>query len=161
MPQVELLPNTWPRVLALGHSYISSMPLSAMTQPILEGVSRILHESCSIATLDRADIVCIARANVTRIMSIDLVVGSRLPAFCTSVGRVLMADLPQKNSMSFSPASNSGATRSEPYRTPKNSARFCDLCSTTATALWIKSWSLACAPWQFPFAIQPEEWLRL
>jgi IclR family transcriptional regulator, pca regulon regulatory protein len=94
MPQVELLPNTWPRVLALGHSYISSMPLSAMTQPILEGVSRILHESCSIATLDRADIVCIARANVTRIMSIDLVVGSRLPAFCTSKGRVLMADLP-------------------------------------------------------------------
>jgi IclR family pca regulon transcriptional regulator len=83
-----------PRVLALGHSYISSMPLAAMAQPILENVSRILHESCSIATLDRTDIVYIARANVTRIMSIDLVVGSRLPAFCTSMGRVLMADLP-------------------------------------------------------------------
>jgi IclR family pca regulon transcriptional regulator len=83
-----------PRVLALGHSYISSMPLAAMAQPILENVSRVLHESCSIATLDRADIVYIARANVTRIMSIDLVVGSRLPAFCTSMGRVLMADLP-------------------------------------------------------------------
>lgn len=82
-----------PRVLALGHSYISSMPLAAMAQPILENVSRILHESCSIATLDRTDIVYIARANVTRIMSIDLVVGSRLPAFCTSMGRVLMADL--------------------------------------------------------------------
>ncbi len=83
-----------PRVLALGHSYISSMPLAAMAQPILENVSRILHESCSIATLDRTHIVYIARANVTRIMSIDLVVGSRLPAFCTSMGRVLMADLP-------------------------------------------------------------------
>ncbi len=83
-----------PRILALGHSYISSMPLAAMAQPILENVSRILHESCSIATLDRTDIVYIARANVTRIMSIDLVVGSRLPAFCTSMGRVLMADLP-------------------------------------------------------------------
>jgi IclR family pca regulon transcriptional regulator len=82
-----------PRVLALGHSYISSMPLAAMAQPILENVSHILHESCSIATLDRTDIVYIARANVTRIMSIDLVVGSRLPAFCTSMGRVLMADL--------------------------------------------------------------------
>src|SRR5579872_458081 len=76
-----------PRVLALGHSYISSMPLAAMAQPILENVSHILHESCSIATLDRTDIVYIARANVTRIMSIDLVVGSRLPAFCTSMGR--------------------------------------------------------------------------
>jgi len=42
-----------PRVLALGHSYISSMPLAAMAQPILENVSHILHESCSIATLDR------------------------------------------------------------------------------------------------------------
>jgi IclR family pca regulon transcriptional regulator len=82
-----------PRVLALGHSYISSMPLAAMAQPILENVSHILHESCSIATLDGTDIVYIARANVTRIMSIDLVVGSRLPAFCTSMGRVLMADL--------------------------------------------------------------------
>jgi IclR family pca regulon transcriptional regulator len=79
-----------PRVLALGHSYISSMPLA---QPVLENVSHILHESCSIATLDRTDIVYIARANVTRIMSIDLVVGSRLPAFCTSMGRVLMAEL--------------------------------------------------------------------
>src|SRR5271168_3669455 len=83
-----------PRVLALGHSYISSMPLAAMAQPVLENVSHILHESCSIATLDRTDIVYIARANVTRIMSIDLVVGSRLPAFCTSMGRVLMAELP-------------------------------------------------------------------
>ena len=83
-----------PRVLALGHSYISSMPLAARAQPILENVSHILHESCSIATLDRTDIIYIARANVTRIMSIDLGVGSRLPAFCTSMGRVLMADLP-------------------------------------------------------------------
>lgn len=83
-----------PRVLALGHSYISSMPLAAMAQPVLENVSHMLHESCSIATLDRSDIVYIARANVTRIMSIDLGVGSRLPAFCTSMGRVLMAELP-------------------------------------------------------------------
>ena len=83
-----------PRILALGHSYISSMPLAAMAQPILENVSRILHESCSIAALDKTEIVYIARANVTRIMSIDLGVGSRLPAFCTSMGRVLIADLP-------------------------------------------------------------------
>ena len=83
-----------PRILALGHSYISSMPLAAMAQPILENVSHILHESCSIAALDKTEIIYIARANVTRIMSIDLGVGSRLPAFCTSMGRVLIADLP-------------------------------------------------------------------
>ncbi|HEV1992975.1 MAG TPA: IclR family transcriptional regulator C-terminal domain-containing protein [Candidatus Acidoferrum sp.] len=83
-----------PRVLTLGHSYISSMPLAVAAQPVLEHVSHVLHESCSIATLDGPEIVYIARATVTRIMSIDLGVGSRLPAFCTSMGRILLADLP-------------------------------------------------------------------
>ena len=82
-----------PRILALGHSYISSMPLAHAAQPVLEHVSRLLHESCSIATLDGDDILYIARANVTRIMSIHLGVGSRLPAFCTSMGRILLASL--------------------------------------------------------------------
>jgi IclR family pca regulon transcriptional regulator len=83
-----------PRILALGHSYISSMPLATAAQPVLEHLSHLVHESCSIATLDGADITYVARANVTRIMSIDLGVGSRLPAFCTSMGRVLLAYLP-------------------------------------------------------------------
>jgi IclR family transcriptional regulator, pca regulon regulatory protein len=83
-----------PRVLALGHSYISSMPLAAAAQPVLDHVSALLHESCSIAALDDLEIVYVARASVTRIMSIDLHVGSRLPAFCTSMGRVMLANLP-------------------------------------------------------------------
>ena len=82
-----------PRILALGHSYIMSMPLATAAQPVLEHVSHLLHESCSIATLDGLEITYIARANVTRIMAIDLGVGSRLPAFCTSMGRILLADL--------------------------------------------------------------------
>jgi len=82
-----------PRVLTLGHSYISSMPLAAAAQPILDHVSHVLRESCSIATLDGTEIVYIARANVTRIMSIDLGVGSRLPAYCTTMGRILLAHL--------------------------------------------------------------------
>lgn len=86
-----------PRILTLGHSYISSMPLAVAAQPVLEHVSHLLRESCSIATLDGPEIVYIARANVTRIMAIDLGVGSRLPAFCTSMGRILLADLaPEK-----------------------------------------------------------------
>src|SRR5580704_5264005 len=90
-----------PRVLALGHSYISSMPLATAAHPILERFSRMMHESCSIATLDGLDIVYVARANVTRIMAIDLGVGSRLPAFCTSMGRVLLANLPSAELESF------------------------------------------------------------
>lgn len=84
-----------PRVLALGYSYLSSTPLATAAQPVLEHVSHLLRESCSLATLDRFDIVYIARFNVTRIMSVDLGIGSRLPAFCTSMGRVLLANLPE------------------------------------------------------------------
>lgn len=83
-----------PSVLSLGHSYIYSMPLANAAQPILERVSSLLHESCSIAVLDGDDIVYVARSAVTRIMAVDLRVGSRLPVFCTSMGRVLLAHLP-------------------------------------------------------------------
>jgi IclR family pca regulon transcriptional regulator len=82
-----------PRILTLGHSYLSSMPLSTAAQPILERLSQILNEACAIALLDGVDIVYVARANVARIMAIDLGVGTRLPAFCTSMGRVLLAHL--------------------------------------------------------------------
>ncbi|MFZ0637678.1 MAG: IclR family transcriptional regulator C-terminal domain-containing protein [Candidatus Acidiferrales bacterium] len=90
-----------PRILTLGHSYISSMPLATAAQPVLEHVSHLLHESCSIAALDGFEIIYIARATVTRIMSIDLGVGSRLPAFCTSMGRVLLANLPAEELESY------------------------------------------------------------
>src|SRR5580700_10757903 len=59
-----------PRILSLGHSYISSMPLAASAQPVMRHLTEILHESCSIATLDGIDVVYVARINVTRIMSI-------------------------------------------------------------------------------------------
>ena len=83
-----------PRVLGLGYSYLHSSPLASSTQPVLDRLSRQLHESCSIATLDGDSIVYVARSAVNRIMSVDLRVGSRLPAFCTSMGRVLLAGLP-------------------------------------------------------------------
>jgi len=83
-----------PRVLTLGHSYMSSMPLVSAAQPVLERLSRLLHESCSLAILDGSDIIYIARAQTTRVISVNLGVGSRLPAFCTSMGRVLLANLP-------------------------------------------------------------------
>ncbi len=90
-----------PRILALGYSYIASMPLATAAQPVLERVSHELHESCSISTIDRSEIIYVARASVTRIMSIDLGVGSRLPAFCTSMGRVLLASLPPEELESY------------------------------------------------------------
>jgi IclR family pca regulon transcriptional regulator len=83
-----------PRVLSLGQSYLSSVPLAQVARPVLDRLTHILHESCSIALLDGIEIIYVARANVTRIMAIDISVGTRLPAFCTSMGRVLLANLP-------------------------------------------------------------------
>jgi IclR family pca regulon transcriptional regulator len=91
-----------PRILSLGHSYISSMPLSSLVQPVLKQMSHQLLESCSIATLDGVEVIFVARtrARATRTMSIDIRVGSRLPAFCTAMGRVLLANLPAKEQKS-------------------------------------------------------------
>lgn len=82
-----------PRILSLGYAYLSAMPLARIAQPVLERLSDRLHESCSIAVLDGDEIVYVARAATQRILSIALGVGSRLPAYCTSMGRVLLANL--------------------------------------------------------------------
>jgi IclR family pca regulon transcriptional regulator len=83
-----------PRILTLSNTYTASNSLSQSAQPILDRMSAQLHESSSVVTLDGDDIVYIARTTVTRVMSADLHIGSRLPAFCTSMGRVLLAYLP-------------------------------------------------------------------
>jgi IclR family pca regulon transcriptional regulator len=83
-----------PRILKLGYAYLSSTALPQLLQPFLEEVSEATHESSSASLLDGEEIVYIARAATKRIMSVGLSVGSRLPAFCTSMGRVLLAGLP-------------------------------------------------------------------
>jgi IclR family pca regulon transcriptional regulator len=84
-----------PRILSLGHAYLSSTPLSNAAQPLLDRVSDILHESSSIALLEGDEILYVARSSTNRrIMSVDLGIGARLPAYCTSMGRVLLANLP-------------------------------------------------------------------
>ncbi len=84
-----------PKMLTLANTYTASSTLANAAQPILERMSAVHHESFSVATLDGDDIVYIARSAVNRVMSVDLHIGSRLPAFCTSMGRVLLAYLPQ------------------------------------------------------------------
>jgi IclR family transcriptional regulator, pca regulon regulatory protein len=83
-----------PRLLTLSQTYTTSNSLSNAAQPILERMSANLRESFSVATLDGDDIVYIARTVGTRVMAVDLHIGSRLPAYCTSMGRVLLAYLP-------------------------------------------------------------------
>ncbi|WP_213806988.1 IclR family transcriptional regulator C-terminal domain-containing protein [Granulicella sp. dw_53] len=85
-----------PRMLTLSHTYTASNTLSTAAQPILERMSAAHRESFSVATLDGDDIVYVARTTVTRVMAVDLHIGSRLPAYCTSMGRVLLAYLPSE-----------------------------------------------------------------
>lgn len=83
-----------PKVLTLGHAYLSSTPLAVSAQPHLDRLSEQLHEACNLATLEGEQILYIARSAVPqRLISVDLSVGSRLPAYCTSMGRVLLAAL--------------------------------------------------------------------
>ncbi|SCY67485.1 IclR family transcriptional regulator domain-containing protein [Microvirga guangxiensis] len=83
-----------PRILRLGYAYLSSTALATRLQPFLERISEETGESSSAAVLDGDDIVYIARSATRRIMSIGLGVGSRLPAYCTSLGRVILAHQP-------------------------------------------------------------------
>jgi IclR family pca regulon transcriptional regulator len=83
-----------PKLLGLGHAYLSSTPLVVTAQPFLDRVSEAVNESCSLAILDGVDILYIARSVSSRIISVALNVGSRLPAHCTSIGLVLLAHLP-------------------------------------------------------------------
>lgn len=85
-----------PKVLRLGFAYLSSTPLPRLVQPFLEQLSEQTGESCSASTLDGAEIVYIARASQRRVMSVGLSVGSRLPAYCASMGRVLLSSRPEK-----------------------------------------------------------------
>jgi len=82
-----------PRVLDLGYSYLSSLPMWEIARPRLEELADKVQETTSASALDGSDIVFVARAEAKRIMSMNLGVGSRLPAWATAMGRVLLAEL--------------------------------------------------------------------
>lgn len=85
-----------PRVLNLGFAYLYSQNLWQLAQPAMVELVEQVHESCSIAVLDGTDIVYVARVpTAARIMSINLGLGTRLPAIATSMGRVLLSGLPE------------------------------------------------------------------
>lgn len=80
-----------PRVLRLGTACLATMPLPQIVQPLLDRVSDAIGQSSSVSILDGTEIVYIARAAQRKVMSIALMPGSRLPAYCTSMGRVMLA----------------------------------------------------------------------
>lgn len=119
--QAERSFSVRPKVLGLARSYLSDRSLSAIAQPLLENLRDRLGESCSLGVLDGADVLYVARASRSRIMAIGLHVGSRLPAWCTSMGRVLLSSLPAAERESLLPPDPL------PVRTPHTVARREDL----------------------------------
>ena len=82
-----------PRVLELGYSFLSSLTLPEIAQPHLRELVGAVHESSSVSVLDGPDIVYVAREPTQRIMTVAISVGTRFPAYATSMGRVLLAGL--------------------------------------------------------------------
>ena len=84
-----------PRVLELGYAYLSSLSLPQIAMPHMEALVDRVHETCSLAVLDGDEVVYVARVPTRRIVTIAISVGSRFPAYATSMGRVLLAAQPE------------------------------------------------------------------
>ncbi len=82
-----------PRALELGYAYLSSLSLPEIAQPHLRALVDRVHESSSVSVLDGADVVYVAREATQRIMTVAIAVGTRFPAYATSMGRVLLSGL--------------------------------------------------------------------
>jgi IclR family pca regulon transcriptional regulator len=80
-----------PRVMRLGHAYLAATPLTKLLQPFLDDIARQVGDPSMAGILDDTDVVCIAQATPPRIVFTSLSVGSRLPAYRTALGRVLLA----------------------------------------------------------------------
>ncbi|MEU7827807.1 IclR family transcriptional regulator C-terminal domain-containing protein [Nonomuraea sp. NPDC049129] len=83
-----------PKVLELGYVHLSGRTFGEIVQPHLADLVARVHESASVAMLSGDDVVYVARVPTVAIMSVDITVGTRFPAYATSMGRVLLADLP-------------------------------------------------------------------
>jgi IclR family transcriptional regulator, pca regulon regulatory protein len=81
------------KVLELGYAYLSSLTLPEVAEPHLEALVAEVNESSSVSVLDGLDVVYVARVPVSRIMTVSISVGTRFPAYATSMGRVLLAGL--------------------------------------------------------------------
>jgi IclR family pca regulon transcriptional regulator len=90
-----------PRVLELGYAYLSSLSLPEVAEPHLERLVAEVHESSSVSVLDEENIVYVARVPTSRIMTVAINVGTRFPAYATSMGRALLAGLPDDELESY------------------------------------------------------------
>jgi IclR family pca regulon transcriptional regulator len=136
-----------PRVLRLGSGVLAALPLPQVVQPWLDQLSEQIGQSCSVSILDEGEIVYVARAAQRRVMSIGLMPGSRLPAHCTSMGRVLLAALPEDRARAIVEASDlsprTRASRTDPGEILAEIARV----RAQGWALVDQGWNRDCVRW--------------
>ena len=82
-----------PKVLLLANAYLSSRPLPTLVQPLLDALAERTRESASVAQLMDEHVIIVARSTARRSLTVGLRIGSRLPAYCSATGRVLLAGL--------------------------------------------------------------------
>jgi IclR family pca regulon transcriptional regulator len=85
------------RVMRLAASFVSSNALAAMAHELTDKITEQVQESSSVSVLDRDEVLFLARSTAKRLMSTRITVGSRLPAYCTSMGRILLAGLSERD----------------------------------------------------------------
>jgi IclR family pca regulon transcriptional regulator len=83
-----------PKALLVAHAYLASRPMPSIAQPLLDALSERTRESASLGQPQGDDAINVARSTARRSLSIGLGIGSRLPAYCSAIGRVLLASLP-------------------------------------------------------------------
>jgi len=108
-----------PRVLDLGYAYLSSLNVQSIAQPYLEAFSEKFGEASSVSVLDDTDVVYVARVPAKRIMAVSIGLGSRFPAFQTSMGRVLLAELEDDQIVERMQRSNRSRTTPHTVSTPE------------------------------------------
>jgi IclR family pca regulon transcriptional regulator len=118
-----------PKVLELGAAYLESMNIEAVTGNLLEDLARQTGDSAALAVLDGAELVYVARASVRTLMRLEAHVGSRLPAYPTSMGRVLLAGLSPERLKSYLATAKFEALTEHTVIDPKQLARLVEECS--------------------------------
>lgn len=109
-----------PRSLLVANAYLASRPMPSLAQPLLDGLSERTRESASLGQLLGDDAIIVARSTARRSLSLGLGIGSRLPAYCSAIGRVLLADLPPQEAASRVRAMHRvSLTPKTVYRVPK------------------------------------------
>ena len=140
-----------PRVLELGYAYLSGLGMPEVAAPHLEELVAKVRESSSISVLDGDHIVYVARVPTKRIMTVSISVGTRFPAYATSMGRVLLAGMSPDDLDRYLAEADLAPITARTVTDPAGCARSSATWPSRATRSWTRNLRKDCAPSPRPF----------